>query len=177
MRILTVVDYDEMWPALFENERTLLQMTLGKVISRIHHIGSTSVPGLSAKPVIDILIEVANLEELDSLNQAMEGVGYTVRGENGILNRRYFTKGGNQRSHHIHAFATGDAQIIKHLAFRDYHNRDKDGRLSIRYDPDSHTSFGVPSFIASNYVCDRVLHWYEGNQHAPLNGVMSFFHK
>lgn len=87
MRILTVVDYDEMWPALFENERTLLQMTLGKVISRIHHIGSTSVPGLSAKPVIDILIEVANLEELDSLNQAMEGVGYTVRGENGILNR------------------------------------------------------------------------------------------
>ncbi len=104
MRILTVVDYDEMWPTLFENERTLLQMTLGKVISRIHHIGSTSVPGLSAKPVIDILIEVANLEELDSLNQAMEGVGYTVRGENGILNRRYFTKGGNQRSHHIHAF-------------------------------------------------------------------------
>lgn len=98
MRILTVVDYDEMWPTLFENERTLLQMTLGKVISRIHHIGSTSVPGLSAKPVIDILIEVANLEELDSLNQAMEGVGYTVRGENGILNRRYFTKGGNQRS-------------------------------------------------------------------------------
>ncbi|WP_227633985.1 aldo/keto reductase [Klebsiella pneumoniae] len=60
MRILTVVDYDEMWPTLFENERTLLQMTLGKVISRIHHIGSTSVPGLSAKPVIDILIEVAN---------------------------------------------------------------------------------------------------------------------
>lgn len=120
MRILTVVDYDEMWPTLFENERTLLQMTLGKVISRVHHIGSTSVPGLSAKPVIDILIEVANLEELDSLNQAMEGVGYTVRGENGILNRRYFTKGGNQRSHHIHAFATGDAQIIKHLAFRDY---------------------------------------------------------
>ena len=120
MRILTVVDYDEMWPTLFENERTLLQMTLGKVISRIHHIGSTSVPGLSAKPVIDILIEVANLEELDSLNQAMEGVGYTVRGENGILNRRYFTKGGSQRSHHIHAFTTGDAQIIKHLAFRDY---------------------------------------------------------
>lgn len=89
MRILTVVDYDEMWPTLFENERTLLQMTLGKVISRIHHIGSTSVPGLSAKPVIDILIEVANLEELDSLNQAMEGVGYTVRGENGILICRF----------------------------------------------------------------------------------------
>ncbi len=106
MRILTVVDYDEMWPTLFENERTLLQMTLGKVISRIHHIGSTSVPGLSAKPVIDILIEVANLEELDSLNQAMEGVGYTVRGENGILNRRYYrheiNKIGNISSAYLH---------------------------------------------------------------------------
>ncbi|EIX9516955.1 GrpB family protein [Klebsiella sp. JL973] len=120
MRMLTVVDYDEMWPTLFENERYLLQMALGKVISQIHHIGSTSVPGLSAKPVIDILIEVTNLEELDRLNQAMERAGYTVRGENGISNRRYFTKGGDQRSHHIHAFTTGDAQIIKHLAFRDY---------------------------------------------------------
>ena len=97
-----------------------MQITLGKVISQIHHIGSTSVPGLSAKPVIDILIEVTNLAELDSMNQAMERAGYTVRGENGISNRRYFTKGGNQRSHHIHAFTTGDAQIIKHLAFRDY---------------------------------------------------------
>ncbi|HDT2353958.1 GrpB family protein [Escherichia coli] len=120
MRMLTVVDYDDMWPRLFESERSLLQITLGKVISQIHHIGSTSVPGLSAKPVIDILIEVTNLAELDSMNQAMERAGYTVRGENGISNRRYFTKGGNQRSHHIHAFTTGDAQIIKHLAFRDY---------------------------------------------------------
>lgn len=120
MRILTVVDYDDMWPTLFENERSLLQTTLGHVKSLIHHIGSTSVPGLSAKPVIDILIEVTNLDELDSMNQAMERAGYTVRGENGISNRRYFTKGGNQRSHHIHAFTTGDVQIIKHLAFRDY---------------------------------------------------------
>lgn len=120
MRMLTVVDYDDMWPRLFKSERSLLQITLGKVIYQIHHIGSTSVPGLSAKPVIDILIEVTNLAELDSMNQAMERAGYTVRGENGISNRRYFTKGGNQRSHHIHAFTTGDAQIIKHLAFRDY---------------------------------------------------------
>lgn len=49
----------------------------------------------------------------------MERTGYSLRGENGISNRRCFTKGGNQRSHHIHAFTTGDAQIIQHLAFRD----------------------------------------------------------
>lgn len=50
----------------------------------------------------------------------MECAGYSVRGENGIPNRRYFTKGADQRSHHVHAFRLGDPQIVKHLAFRDY---------------------------------------------------------
>lgn len=72
------------------------------------------------------------------------------------------------------AFSSGDGVEANVQVRHNSYNRDKDGRLSTRYDPDSHTSFGVPSFIASNYVCDRVLHWYEGNQHAPLNGVMSF---
>ncbi|NTX79643.1 GrpB family protein [Serratia proteamaculans] len=120
MRNVTIVAYDEQWPVLFEAESSLLQVTLGKVISRIHHIGSTSVPGLAAKPVIDILLEVTGLNELDSLNAEMECAEYTVRGENGISNRRYFTKGGDQRSHQVHAFAVGDMQIVKHLAFRDY---------------------------------------------------------
>ncbi|CAI2030084.1 TPA: GrpB family protein [Serratia fonticola] len=120
MRKVTIVAYDEQWPDLFETESSLLQLALGKVISRIHHVGSTSVPGLAAKPVIDILLEVVSLNALDSLNAAMERAGYTARGENGIPNRRYFTKGGDQRSHQVHAFALGDAQIVKHLAFRDY---------------------------------------------------------
>ena len=120
MRKVTIVAYDEQWPGLFEAESWLLQITLGKVISQIHHVGSTSVPGLAAKPVIDILLEVVDLNEMDNLNVAMEHAGYTARGENGISNRRYFTKGGDQRSHQIHAFAVGDTQIVKHLAFRDY---------------------------------------------------------
>lgn len=120
MRKVTLVAYDEQWPDLFETESSMLQITIGKVISRIHHIGSTSVPGLAAKPVIDILMEVVSLNELDNLNAAMERAGYTARGENGIQNRRYFTKGEDQRSHQVHAFALGDAQIVKHLAFRDY---------------------------------------------------------
>lgn len=120
MRKVIIVAYDEQWPGLFEAESSLLQKTLGKVILRIHHVGSTSVPGLAAKPVIDILLEVIGLDELDNLDAVMESAGYTARGENGIPNRRYFTKGGDQRSHQIHAFAVGDTQIVKHLAFRDY---------------------------------------------------------
>lgn len=120
MRKVAVVDYDAQWPGLFTVERSLLQITLGEVISQIHHVGSTSVVGLAAKPIIDILLEVVDLDELDKLNAAMAQAGYTARGENGIPNRRYFTKGGDQRSHQVHAFAVGDTQIIKHLAFRDY---------------------------------------------------------
>ncbi|WIF56721.1 GrpB family protein [Atlantibacter hermannii] len=120
MRKITVVAYDARWPEQYETERTLLQATLGQVIYHIHHIGSTSVPGLAAKPVIDILLEVTALDELDRLNAAMAAIGYCARGENGISNRRYFTKGGDQRSHQVHAFVAGDTQIRKHLAFRDY---------------------------------------------------------
>lgn len=120
MRKVAVADYDAQWPGLFTVERSLLQITLGEVISQIHHVGSTSVVGLAAKPIIDILLEVVDLDELDKLNAAMAQAGYTARGENGIPNRRYFTKGGDQRSHQVHAFAVGDTQIVKHLAFRDY---------------------------------------------------------
>lgn len=59
MRKVTIVAYDEHWADLFEAESSLLQLTLGKVALRIHHIGSTSVPGLAAKPVIDILLDFA----------------------------------------------------------------------------------------------------------------------
>jgi GrpB-like predicted nucleotidyltransferase (UPF0157 family) len=86
----------------------------------IHHIGSTAVPGLAAKPIIDILMEVTALEELDALNQRMESIGYTPKGEFGIPGRRYFQKGGDDRTHHLHAFARGDFNLARHLAFRDY---------------------------------------------------------
>ena len=120
MRKIIISDYDRQWPDLFEAESKLLQETLGAIILHVHHIGSTAVPGLAAKPIIDILLEVASLNELDKHNAAMEHIGYAVRGENGICDRRYFTKGGDRRSHHVHAFIMGDPQILKHLAFRDY---------------------------------------------------------
>ncbi|MGK9173478.1 GrpB family protein [Yokenella regensburgei] len=126
MRKITVAEYDAQWPARFAAESALLQRVLGKVMVRIHHIGSTSVPGLAAKPVIDILLEVNDLTALDGLNPAMAEAGYRARGENGIAGRRYFTRGDNARSHQLHAFVTGDPQIRKHLAFRDYLRKNRD---------------------------------------------------
>lgn len=126
MRKIEVVDYDTQWLSLFAEESALLQAALEKKIAKIHHVGSTSIPGMAAKPVIDILLEVVDPEALDSLNIAMESAGYMARGEYGIPNRRYFSKGGEQRSHQVHAFVIGDQHIIKLLAFRDYLIKNKD---------------------------------------------------
>lgn len=126
MRKIEVVDYDTQWLSLFAEESALLQAALEKKIAKIHHVGSTSIPGMAAKPVIDILLEVVDPEALDSLNIAMENAGYMARGEYGIPNRRYFSKGGEQRSHQVHAFVIGDQHIIKLLAFRDYLIKNKE---------------------------------------------------
>lgn len=119
-RIIEVVDYDPSWKKTFETERVMLHQAIGSNAVKIEHIGSTSVVGLAAKPVIDILIEVNSLDELDVAHKNIEALGYLVKGENGITGRRYFQKGGNQRSHHVHAFQTNDLHICRHIAFKEY---------------------------------------------------------
>lgn len=119
MRI-TVVEYNPNWPKQFEDECYKLQYILGEVVNNIHHIGSTAVPGLTAKPIIDILLDVYRLDELDSKIEKMEALRYEAMGEFGISGRRYFRKGGDKRTHHIHAFQSGDPNLIRHLVFRDY---------------------------------------------------------
>jgi GrpB-like predicted nucleotidyltransferase (UPF0157 family) len=119
-RVIEVVDYNPNWKITFENERVMLSKAIGNNAVKIEHIGSTSVVGLAAKPVIDILIEVTSLDELDISNKNIEALGYLVKGENGIEGRRYFQKGGNQRSHHVHAFQTNDFHLNRHIAFKEY---------------------------------------------------------
>lgn len=119
MQVL-VVSYNPLWPELFESEAQLIRSALPQISFLAHHIGSTSVPGLVAKPIIDILLEVDHLVDLDAYATSMEQIGYEVMGEYGIAGRRYFRKEGNNRTHHIHAFQKGDLHIKRHLAFRDY---------------------------------------------------------
>ena len=92
MRDMTVVDYDPSWPAAYEAEIDRLRAVLDDVIVRTHHIGSTAVPGLAAKPVIDVLLEVRDLDSLDAHDEAMREIGYEPRGEFGIPGRRYYTR-------------------------------------------------------------------------------------
>ncbi|MGD1818016.1 MAG: GrpB family protein [Pleomorphochaeta sp.] len=115
-----VVGYDPDWPLRFEQEKRLLVKRLGAVAKAVHHIGSTSVEGLAAKPIIDIILEVTSLDALDATKHELEALGYEGMGEFGIVGRRYFRKGKEERTHQIHAFAVGDENIARHLAFRDY---------------------------------------------------------
>ncbi|ACX90104.1 GrpB family protein [Pectobacterium parmentieri] len=119
-RIIAVVDYDPLWATNYATAAKALAQALGEVAVRVHHIGSTAVPGLPAKAVIDMLLEVVSLSDLDRLDHVMVDLGYRPRGENGMAGRRYYTKGGDARTHHLHAFVVGDAHIQRHLAFRDY---------------------------------------------------------
>jgi GrpB-like predicted nucleotidyltransferase (UPF0157 family) len=119
-RIIEVIDYDPSWEKVFEIEKELLANALGRNALSIEHIGSTSVKGLVAKPIIDILVEVTCLQALDESNCKVAALAYIVKGENGIAARRYFQKGGNQRTHHVHAFQTGDLNLMRHRAFKEY---------------------------------------------------------
>lgn len=117
---VAVVAHDPRWPARFAREADALQAAIGESIVAVHHIGSTAVPGLAAKPIIDILLEISTLQALDRRVGAFGALGYEAMGEFGIAGRRYFRKGRDRRTHHVHAFATGNAHIVRHLAFRDY---------------------------------------------------------
>lgn len=93
LRRIEVVPYDPTWPVRFAEEAARLTPIFGENLVTLYHIGSTAVPGLHAKPIIDMLPEVYSLERVEAVNDAMSAAGYEVKGENGIPGRRYFRKG------------------------------------------------------------------------------------
>lgn len=116
-----VREYDPRYPALYEKEAGLISSILGENLVAIHHIGSTAVPGLKSKPIIDILVSVRSLEEVDGKKEEFERNGYECMGEFGIKGRRYLRKGGDERTHQVHVFQDKDkANLMRHLAVRDY---------------------------------------------------------
>lgn len=120
-REVKVVPHDLAWQEAFETEAAALSSALGHEALAIHHVGSTAVPDLAAKPTIDVLIEVRRIEEVDKFDPAMAERGYEAWGEYGIPGRRFFVKNrGPVRTHNIHVFESGNPEIERHLVFRDY---------------------------------------------------------
>jgi len=115
--------HDSCWRAAFDAEASRLRVLLAPAVPSIHHIGSTAVPGIFAKPMIDMLVEAADMSSVDACSSAMEGAGYAARGEYGIPGRRYFSRKTPQDTvtgFHVHVYEHGSTHIDRHLAFRDY---------------------------------------------------------
>ncbi|ASK64106.1 hypothetical protein CFK37_19070 [Virgibacillus phasianinus] len=116
-----VKEHNEKRERMFKEESRRIKVIFGDELIDIHHIGSTSVNGLKAKPIIDIMPVVKHIGKVDSLTEQMAKIGYESLGENGIKGRRYFRKGGDNRTHQIHVFQVDNkGDIDRHLAVRDY---------------------------------------------------------
>jgi GrpB-like predicted nucleotidyltransferase (UPF0157 family) len=119
---IVLVPHDPQWAEQFASEAALICAPLQGVVIELHHIGSTAIAGIAAKPIIDLLAVVTSHEALDRVSSSLEPLGYESKGEFGIPERRYFRKDSTAgiRTHHLHAFATGSREIERHLNFRDY---------------------------------------------------------
>ena len=118
---LEVVPYDPQWPAAFAAEAERIRARLGSVALRIDHNGSTSVPGLAAKPVIDIQVSVAALEPMDLYRQPLQSIGYVhmPHPDDSFCPFLHLPREW-PHSHHVHVVRAGDAEERRTLAFRDY---------------------------------------------------------
>ena len=122
MQRVFIVPHEPRWAEQFAEEAAAVGRAMGEALIAIHHIGSTAIPGICAKPIIDLLAVVSDLDQLDVQNPHMHELGYEVMGEFGIAGRRYFRKddASGNRTHQIHAFLTGSPQIARHVNFRDF---------------------------------------------------------
>jgi GrpB-like predicted nucleotidyltransferase (UPF0157 family) len=115
---IEIHDYDPGWPARFEAERAALLAAVGGALADLEHVGSTAVPGLAAKPIIDILAGVASLADAERCIAPLAALGYAYvpAYEAAVPERRYFRKPG----FHLHMVELGGPFWDRHLLFRDY---------------------------------------------------------
>jgi GrpB-like predicted nucleotidyltransferase (UPF0157 family) len=160
---IVIADYDPAWPQLFEDERARLQDAIGEWTYAIEHVGSTSVPGLAAKPIIDIGVALNELADALKCITPLEELGYHCRGEFGIPGRIYFRKAtdepdagqiydGVRRTHQIHMYHRDHEQFRWHVAFRDY----------MRSHPDAATEYEeLKRQLAARYT-DNIEEYVDG---------------
>jgi len=111
------------WAKRAELEARRLEASLKTVLVTVHHIGSTAIGGILAKPIVDLLPVVTDLARLDALRGELRAIGYLWHHEYGIARRRYCTftnPDTREREVQLHIFAENDPEIVRHVAFRDY---------------------------------------------------------
>ena len=132
-RKVTVVDYDSTWPSQFERLRDRVLRALGGVAVTIEHVGSTSVPGLAAKPIIDIDVIVASAADVAVVIERLSALSYAHRGNLGIEGREAFESPSGLPTHHLYVCVQGNIAVRNHLLIRDY----------LRGNADAVTAYGL----------------------------------
>jgi GrpB-like predicted nucleotidyltransferase (UPF0157 family) len=118
-----LLPHNPRWADNAADEGRALEAAIGSCLLEVHHIGSTAIPGIHAKPILDLLPVVRSLTELESHRRTIEGLGYQWLGEYGLTGRRYCIRTDpvtGRRLVQLHCFAEGSSEIVRHLAFRNY---------------------------------------------------------
>ncbi len=142
-----LMPYQTAWEDLYLQEAAWLHDALGAMALDVQHIGSTSVPGLSAKPMLDIGIAVRDFDEAFSTVEPLERLGYIFRGEKGVPRRHYFVKGPpERRTHHLHMLEQTSDEWYNLLRFRDF----------LRENPKAVKAYGtLKTGLAQTFLDDR----------------------
>jgi GrpB-like predicted nucleotidyltransferase (UPF0157 family) len=144
---VVIVDYDPTWPDTFAQLRDRVAAALGPLAVAIEHIGSTAVPGLAAKPIIDLDVVIANRADLPAVMQRLRPLGYHHEGDLGVPGREAFTTPAGVPPHHLYVCVVGTPALNRHLAFRD----------ALRADPAAAHAYGdLKRTLAARLSHDRV---------------------
>jgi GrpB-like predicted nucleotidyltransferase (UPF0157 family) len=144
---IEVVDYDQDWPRRYAQERDRIAAAIGDTAAAIEHVGGTAVPGLPAKPVIDLMVGVDDIERAGPAVAGLINLGYEYvpELERQLPDRRYFRRG-SPESHHVHMVALSSDYWSEHLLFRDY----------LRSHPQAAEEYGkLKRGLASRFRLDR----------------------
>jgi len=125
-RRILVVDYDPTWPLTFAALRAPISEALRDIASTVEHVGSTSVPGLAAKPIVDIDVVLPSRAEIPTAIEKLASLGYVYRGDLGIPEREAFSSPAHLPPHHLYVCVQGSAALANHLTIRDHLRRNSD---------------------------------------------------
>jgi GrpB-like predicted nucleotidyltransferase (UPF0157 family) len=132
---VVIQDYDPLWPKLFEMLRSRIAAVLERKASAIEHVGSTAVPGLAAKPIIDLDVLLASDSDLEPVIAKLASIGYEHRGDLGVPGREAFRAPLQDCRHHLYVCGPGSVEYQRHIAFRDYlrtHKGDADAYAKLK---------------------------------------------
>ncbi|HEY7621899.1 MAG TPA: GrpB family protein [Solirubrobacteraceae bacterium] len=151
-----IVDYDDRWPAAAQAELGRIKAALGPLAIRCEHVGSTAVPGLAAKPIIDLQLAVVPIERREAFAAPLERLGYLFVPDPDSPDYHFFAKPPEHpRSHHLHVCRSGSEHEFRHLAVRDF----------LRAHDDEAANYGaLKRAVAARHADDRVA--YVEGKHA-----------